>query len=128
MQFTQSLKKNYQFGFVYNKGKSIANKYLVVYLIKNRKYTTTNRLGITVSKKVGKSVVRSRVTRLIKESYRLMENDLKQGFDIVVIARVSANGAAYKDINKALFSLLKKHNLFIETCKLPNESQVTINK
>ena len=64
-----------------------------MYVVKNKKYTDTNRLGISVSKKVGKSVVRSRVTRLIKESYRLSEEDIKQGYDIVVIARVSANGA-----------------------------------
>ena len=114
MKFTQSLKRNYQFGFVYNKGKSIANKFLVVYVVKNRKYTQSNRLGITVSKKVGKSVVRSRVTRLIKESYRLSEDEIKTGYDIVVLARVSANGATYNEINKSLLSLLKKHDLLKE--------------
>ena len=114
MKFTQSIKKNFQFRFVYNKGKSLANRLLVMYVVKNKKYTDTNRLGISVSKKVGKSVVRSRVTRLIKESYRLSEEDIKQGYDIVVIARVSANGAYYKEINKALLSLLKKHDLLLK--------------
>ena len=114
MKFTQSIKKNFQFRFVYNKGKSLANRLLVRYVVKNKKYTDTNRLGISVSKKVGKSVVRSRVTRLIKESYRLSEEDIKQGYDIVVIARVSANGADYKEINKALLSLLKKHDLLLK--------------
>ncbi len=85
-----------------------------MYVVKNKKYTDTNRLGISVSKKVGKSVVRSRVTRLIKESYRLSEEDIKQGYDIVVIARVSANGADYKEINKALLALLKKHDLLLK--------------
>ena len=114
MKFTQSIKKNFQFRFVYNKGKSLANRLLVMYVVKNKKYTDTNRLGISISKKVGKSVVRSRVTRLIKESYRLSEEDIKQGYDIVVIARVSANGADYKEINKALLSLLKKHDLLLK--------------
>ena len=114
MKFTQSIKKNFQFRFVYNKGKSLANRLLVMYVVKNKKYTDTNRLGISVSKKVGKSVVRSRVTRLIKESYRLSEEDIKQGYDIVVIARGSANGADYKEINKALLSLLKKHDLLLK--------------
>lgn len=114
MKFTQSIKKNFQFRFVYNKGKSLANRLLVMYVVKSKKYTDTNRLGISVSKKVGKSVVRSRVTRLIKESYRLSEEDIKQGYDIVVIARVSANGADYKEINKALLSLLKKHDLLLK--------------
>ena len=114
MKFTQSIKKNFQFRFVYNKGKSLANRLLVMYVVKNKKYTDTNRLGISVSKKVGKSVVRSHVTRLRKESYRLSEEDIKQGYDIVVIARVSANSADYKEINKALLSLLKKHDLLLK--------------
>lgn len=109
MHFTESLKKNFQFRFVYNKGKSLANKYLVMYIVKNGK--NSNKLGISVSKKVGNSVVRSRVTRLIRESYRLKEDNIQLGFDIVVIARSSANGASYEDISKSLYHLLKKHNL-----------------
>jgi len=109
MYFTESLKKNFQFRFVYNKGKSIANKYLVMYIIKNS--TETNRLGISVSKKVGNSVVRSRVTRLIRESYRLKEQQFQKGWDIVVIARVSSKDASYEDISKALYHLGKKHNI-----------------
>ncbi len=117
MKFTQSLKKNFQFGFVYNKGKSVANRFLVVYVVKNKKDHSQNRLGITVSKKVGKSVVRSRVTRLIKESYRLNEHRLKPGYDIVVIARVNAKDASYHDINRALWNLLKKQDLCLTTEK-----------
>ena len=109
MYFTESLKKNFQFRFVYNKGKSIANKYLVMYIIKNS--TGKNRLGISVSKKVGNSVVRSRVTRLIRESYRLKEQQFQNGWDIVVIARVSAKDASYEDISKALYHLSKKNNI-----------------
>ena len=62
MQFSESLKKNHQFQFVYKYGKSYANKYLVMYIKENG--TERNRLGISVSKKVGNSVVRHRVTRL----------------------------------------------------------------
>lgn len=109
MLFTESLKKNFQFRFVYNKGKSLANRYLVMYVIKNGKYS--NGLGISVSKKVGNSVVRSRVTRLIRESYRLKEYEIQSGWDIVIIARTNANGANYEDISKSLYHLLKKHNL-----------------
>lgn len=113
MKNTESLKKNFQFRFVYNKGKSIANRYLVMYVVKSKKCADANHLGISVSKKVGKSVVRSRVTRLIRESYRLMEDDIEKGYDIVVIARVNSADAVYKDIEKALLSLLKKHELVI---------------
>lgn len=111
MIFTQSLKKNYQFRFVYNKGRSIANKYLVMYVIKNN--SNENKLGISVSKKVGNSVVRSRVTRLIRETYRLNEKYISSGYDIVVIARASTNGAIYSEINKSLRHLISKHKLFL---------------
>lgn len=109
VKFTQSLKKNFQFRFVYNRGKSLANRNLVMYIVKNNK--NNNKLGISVSKKVGKSVTRSRVTRLIRESYRLMENNIKVGFDIVVIARVNVKDASYAEVSKSLYNLLKKHNL-----------------
>ena len=110
MLFTQSLKKNFQFRYVYHKGRSFANRRLVMYIIKNG--TAENRLGISVSKKVGKSVVRSHVTRLIRESYRSMEAELKRGYDIVVIARVSCNEASYWEVRDSLRHLMKKHNFF----------------
>ena len=105
----ESLKKNYQFRFVYNKGKSIANRLLVMYVIKNNK--DSDNLGVSVSKKVGKSVVRSRVSRLIKENVRLMEANIKKGYDIVVIARVAAKDADFYDIKKSLVMLFSKHNI-----------------
>ena len=113
MIFTRSLQKNYQFRYVYNRGKSLANRHLVMYVIKNAKNAETNRFGISVSKKVGKSVVRSRVTRLIRESYRLTEKEIKPGYDIVVIARVNAKDATYAEINASLKHLLKKHNILM---------------
>ncbi len=112
MKYAQSLKKNYDFRTVYRKGRSLANKYLVVYKYPNN--TNANRIGISVSKKVGNSVVRSRVTRLIRESYRLNEDNIeKEGWDFVVIARSSANGASYQDISNSLVSLLKQHKVNI---------------
>ena len=107
--FTESLKKNYHFKFVYKRGKSIANKYLVMYVLKNGK--DFNRLGLSVSKKVGISVVRSRVTRLIRESYRLSEENVRRGFDIIVIARKSCADASFDCISKSLGHLIRKHNL-----------------
>jgi len=111
MKNTVSLKKNYEFRHVYNRGKSIANRLLVMYLLPNT--TDSNRLGLSVSKKVGGSVVRSRVTRLIKESYRLGEHKVKKGYTIVFIARASCNGASFKEVDSAVFHLLKKHNMLI---------------
>ena len=109
MEFTESLKKNYQFRFVYNSGKSIANRLLVMYVVRNG--TNGNRFGISVSKKVGNSVVRSRITRLLRESYRLSESKFLAGYDIVVIARASAKEATYKEVESALMHLLNKQKL-----------------
>ena len=110
VRFTESLKKSFQFRYVYNRGKSLANRYLVLYVVKNNR--KGNRLGISVSKKVGKSVVRSRITRLIRESYRLFEDSVAPGYDMVFIARVNAKDACFSDIDKALRSLVKKHGLY----------------
>jgi len=85
----ESLKSNESFRAVYKNGKSYGNKYLVMYVLENNQ--DFNRLGISVSKKVGNSVVRHRLTRLIREGYRLQENMFNSGLDIVVIARVGAN-------------------------------------
>ena len=77
-----------------------------MYVLKNG--TASNRLGITVSKKVGNSVVRHRVKRLVKEGYRLQEAAYAQGYDIVIVARPSAAGCALADAQAALQKLGKK--------------------
>ncbi len=66
-----------------------------------------NRLGIQVSKKVGNSVVRHRLTRLIRESYRLNSEMFNSGLDIVVIARTTAKDRTYKEIESAIMHLAK---------------------
>ena len=109
MKYSESLKKNRDFQNVYKKGKSYANRYLVMYVLKND--TERNRLGISVSKKVGNSVIRHHVTRLIRESYRLQEDMFNSGLDIVVIARVSAKNVGYRDIESALLHLGGLHNV-----------------
>jgi ribonuclease P protein component len=109
MIFSESLKKNHQFQFVYKNGKSYANKYLVMYVKENG--TEKNRIGISVSKKVGNSVVRHRVTRLLRESYRLHEAVFNSGLDIVIVARASAASVGYEEIESALLHLCKLHHI-----------------
>ena len=109
MQFSESLRKNHQFQFVYKNGKSYANKYLVMIIKENG--LGKNRIGISVSKKVGNSVVRHRVTRLVRESYRLHESVFNSGLDIVVVARNTAAQATYFDIESALLHLAKLHKI-----------------
>lgn len=109
MKFSESLKKNRDFQCVYRNHKSYANKYLVMYVLENN--LEINRIGISVSKKVGNSVVRHRLTRLIRESYRLHENIFNSGLDIVVIARNSAASIGYKEVESALLHLGKLHGI-----------------
>jgi len=109
MKFTESLRKNEQFQFVYKNSRSYANKYMVMYVKKNG--MEINRLGISVSKKVGNSVVRHRVKRLIKESYRLHENIFNNGLDIVIVARPSAAAVGYEEAEGALLHLGKLHKI-----------------
>ena len=110
MKFSESLKKNKDFQIVYKNGNSYANKYLVMYVRENG--TERNRLGISVSKKVGNSVVRHHLTRLLRESYLLQEAHFKSGVDIIVIARVSAKDKGYHDIESALIHLGKLHEIY----------------
>ena len=92
MHFSESLKKNRDFRTVYRDGKSYANRLLVMYTLKND--SDRNRLGISVSKKVGNSVVRHHITRLVRESYRLHEEMFHSGWD-----------ASYHEIESALLHL-----------------------
>ncbi|HKL80565.1 MAG TPA: ribonuclease P protein component [Mobilitalea sp.] len=109
MKQTESIKSNKDFRKIYHTGKSYANKYLIMYVKKNE--SIGNRLGISVSKKVGNSVVRHRLTRLVRESYRLSEDYLLYGLDIVVVARVTAKGKNYSEIDSSLLHLMKLHKI-----------------
>ena len=110
MKFSESLKKNKDFQVVYKNGKSYANRYLVLYIRENG--MDKNRLGISVSKKVGNSVVRHHLTRLIRESYRLQEECFQRGYDLVVIARQSAKDVTYKEMESALIHFGKLHKIY----------------
>ena len=117
MRIFTSLKSNIDFRAVYNAKNSRANKYLVMYILENHK--GMNRLGISVSKKVGNSVVRHRLTRLVRESVRLHEDEFNSGLDIVVVVRASANPQKDKNekplkcanIESALLHLAKLHKI-----------------
>jgi len=126
MQFSESLKKNEDFKKVYKKKRSLANKYFIMYVSENG--LSINRLGISASKKVGNSVVRHRMTRLIRESYRLNKEKIKTGYDIVVVARAAkkqeqsvqdpqhqqdVRDLKFKDVESAFLHLLGKHKLLV---------------
>jgi ribonuclease P protein component len=109
MKFSESLKKNRDFRNVYNYGKSFANRHYVMYILDNN--LEKNRLGIVVSKKVGNSVIRHHITRLVREVYRLHEDMFNSGLDIVVVTRVNAKNITYKQTVHALLHLSNLHNI-----------------
>ena len=106
MIFSESLKKNNDFRNVYENGKSFANKMIVVYVWENG--SSSNRVGISCSKKIGNSVVRHRFARLVREAYRLHEDMFNSGLDIVVVARACARDASFFDIEESLLFLAGK--------------------
>ena len=109
MEFSESLKKNEDFRTVYRKGRSYANRLFVMYVLENN--SERNRVGISVSKKVGNSVVRHHVTRLVREGYRLQEKVFNSGLDIVVVARSNAASASFREVESALLHLGRLHRI-----------------
>lgn len=107
----ETLKKNSEFRLVYSKKNSIANKFLIMYIFENG--TDINRFGISVSKKVGNSIVRHRLTRLIRESIRLNHEKIVKGYDIVFVARVGLKDKNYFETRDAMLHLLKLHKLLV---------------
>ncbi|AFS79923.1 ribonuclease P protein component RnpA [Gottschalkia acidurici 9a] len=112
MNKDQTLRNNKEFRYVYDKGKSFANKYIVMFFIKNE--LGFNRVGFSTTKKLGNSVVRNKFKRRMKESYRLNKDKFKQGYDIVFLSRPSAKDIDYKSIESAILHLGKISKLLIK--------------
>ncbi len=109
MKVTVSMKEPHLFRRLYAKGKSAAAPTLVLYCRPNgQKF---NRLGLTVGTKIGKAVVRNKVRRRLKECYRLREDRLKTGFDLVLVARTKAAEVSYWDLDRHLLSVLRRLEL-----------------
>ena len=113
MKRFNSLKKNQDFQTVYRRGKSYANKYLVMYVMDSGREDT--RIGISASKKVGNSVVRHRFARLVRESFRLNKDILEDGKDTIVVARVAAKDKNFDKIESAFLHLCGLHNILKES-------------
>ena len=105
MKFSSSLKLNHIFQRLY-RSQGVANGLLVLYAREN--HTGCNRVGITVSKKLGKAHIRNRVRRRFREIYRLNEDQFLPGWDIVVVARTRAVKACFPELTKAYLALARK--------------------
>ena len=104
-----TIKENRIFRKAYHKGKKEVTQNLVLYCIPNKDLT---RVGITVSTKVGKAVVRNRIRRLVRESWRTF--CVKEGYDVIIVARTAAAKSDFHAIHKSLFELLSKSELIVK--------------
>ena len=118
MKNTEMLKKNYEFKYIFSKGKYISGKYIEIYIKKN-KYSK-NLLGIAISKKIAKSVKRNRIKRLIRENYRLLENNLEVGYSIIILwkKKIAIENATFRNIEKDMKNIFKKANILLEEGKI----------
>jgi ribonuclease P protein component len=106
VKITVSLKENHLFRRLYQKGKSAADSRLAIYVRPNGRQG--NRLGFTVSTKLGHAVVRNRTRRRLREIYRLHEDELVCGRDVVIVARVRAAESTYQQLEKSFLHLARK--------------------
>ena len=120
MKFSSSLKLNHIFRRLYGTS-GYANGHLVIYARKNR--TSTNRVGITVSKKLGHAVVRNRIRRRLREVYRLNEHRFQPGWDIVVVARTRAIHAGFAELTAAYLALAKKAGILLPEEESPPRAE-----
>ena len=105
----ETLRKNDDFQRVYKGKKSKADMFLVLYALENS--LETNRFGISVSKKIGNSVVRHRVSRILREAFRLNAGSFKKGFDVIAVVREPLKDKGYAAAEKSLIKLLSKHGI-----------------
>jgi len=114
LEFTTPLKKSHEFKRLYSKGKSAVSHCAVVYCRRNGR--AGNRLGVSVSTKLGGAVQRNRVRRRLKEIYRINEGKLLAGYDIVIVARMKIRFMRFSEIESSVLSLLKKLNIVDGGC------------
>lgn len=110
MAVFNKITKNKDYKKVYNYGKSVADRYLVLFFLVNN--LETSRFGFTVSKKIGNAIKRNRVRRLFKEACRLNLNRFPIGFDYVILARNAIVGRKYQQVEESLLKLLRNINSY----------------
>ncbi len=108
-----SIQKNSDFQKIYHDGRSYANRLLVMYV--KRQDQEGNRLGVSCSKKIGNSVVRHTMVRKLREIFRLNNEKLNSGLDIIVVVRKNADAATYQELENAYLELCSRHHIISES-------------
>ena len=104
------LRRKEDFDLIYKKGRSVGERYIVLFYMKNG--LSYNRIAFLASKKVGTSVERNRARRLLKENYRIWKGEIKEGYDMIFIARSTINGQKAFDVGKSMKRALHKAKMF----------------
>ena len=112
MSKVQSIRFNYEFSRIYRRGSYIPGKYVVLHYMPNRR--NYNRIGISTGKKIRGSISRNRMRRLIRETFRLREPDLKKGFDIILLGRENPGDIKRERIDKDVVYLFKRAGIWQE--------------
>lgn len=105
------LTKNKEFRRVYKQGRAYVGRYMVLYVLPRCNDVT--RIGFTVGKKVGGAVQRNRVRRRLKEAYRLLQPEIRMGYDLVLVARTRALTVQFKTISEEMRGLFGQAKLLI---------------
>ncbi len=106
MKLTKPLRMNYEFSRVYNRGRFLVGRTVVLHYL--RRKGQANRLGVTASRKIKGSVPRNRIKRLLRESFRLLEEELNTGYDMILVGRQSSSPPDYHQVSKEVEQLLKR--------------------
>ncbi|WP_068675952.1 ribonuclease P protein component [Oceanobacillus sp. Castelsardo] len=104
------IKNNEEFQFVFKKGKSFANRQLVIYYIEKPEQNHF-RVGLSVGKKIGNAVTRNRIKRYLRQAFQELEQQIRYPHDIVIIARNQTKNMGYEEVKKSLTHLLFKERL-----------------
>jgi len=107
------IKRNKEFQYIFKKGKSFANRQLVIYYMKridNKHF----RIGLSVGKKIGNAVTRNRIKRYLRQAFYELEGEMKHEYDIVIIVRMQTKDMDFHRVKRSLTHLLRKERLLME--------------
>lgn len=105
------VKDNKEFQVIFKKGKSFANRQLVIYYMEKENQEHF-RIGLSVGKKIGNAVVRNRIKRYLRQAFHELEKDILPTYDMIIIARQPTKDLSFYEMKKSLTHLLSKEKLF----------------